>query len=51
MTPTLPDLGKRQHSLKVAHLLRKANVNVVPVRKPWSVLCSLMDSGPDVLHA
>ena len=26
ITSTLPTLGKRQHSLKVGHLLRQANV-------------------------
>ena len=29
ITSTLPTLGKRQHSLKVGHLLRQANVDTV----------------------
>ena len=33
MTPALPNLGKRQHSVKIGHLLGKASVNNVPVRK------------------
>ena len=41
-------MAKRQYSLNVGHLLRKANVSVVPVRIPLSALCSLMDSGHDV---
>ena len=32
--PTLPNVAKRQCSLKVVHPLRKANVNIAPVRKP-----------------
>ena len=34
ITPILPNLGELQCSLKVGHILRTANVNVVPVRKP-----------------
>ena len=45
ITPTLPNLGRCQCSLKVSHLLGKANDNNVPVRKPFSSMCSLMDSG------
>ena len=37
------------NSLKVGHLLRNANVNVVPVQKPLLALCSL--SGHDVYFA
>ena len=48
ITPTLPNLGKRQHSLQVGHPLRKANVNGVPLRKPLLVWCSLMGGGHDV---
>ena len=44
ITPTLPSLGKRQYSLKVGHLFRKANVDHVPARKPLLALCSLMDA-------
>ena len=34
ITPTLPNVGKRRHSLKVGHLLRTATGHGVPVRKP-----------------
>ena len=48
ITSTLPNLGKRQQSLKFGHLLRKASGNLVPVWNPLLALCSLMDSGHDV---
>ena len=48
IAPTLPNLGMRQYSLKVDHLLRKASVNILPVRKPLSALCSLIVTGLNV---
>ena len=43
ITPRLPTLDKRQHSLKVGHLLREASVDIVPVRNLLAAICSLMD--------
>ena len=48
ITPRLPNLDKRQHSLKVGHLLREASVDIVPVRNLLAAMCSLMEWGHDV---
>ena len=43
ITPRLPNLDQRQHSLKVAHLHGEASLDIVPVRNLLAAVCSLMD--------